>query len=79
LQQLENDVFDVLADIARFGQRRRIGHRERHVEDARERLRQQRLARPRWADQQDVRLREFDIVMLGLVVKALVVVVNCDR
>ena len=44
LQQLQNNVLDVFADIAGFSQRRRIGHRERHVEDARERLRQQRLA-----------------------------------
>src|SRR6266702_5444480 len=38
LQQLENDVLDVLSHIAGFGERRRIGHREGHVEDARERL-----------------------------------------
>jgi septum formation inhibitor-activating ATPase MinD len=44
LQQLENDVLDVLADITRFGQRGRIRHRERHIEDPGERLRQQRLA-----------------------------------
>ena len=46
LQQLEDDVLDVLADIAGFGERRRIGHGEGHVEDAGERLRQQRLADP---------------------------------
>ena len=44
LQQLQNDVLDVLADIAGFGQRRGVGHRERHIENARERLREQRLA-----------------------------------
>src|SRR6202041_2035181 len=43
LQQLQDDVLDVLADIPGFGQRRRIRHRERNVEDARQRLRQQRL------------------------------------
>src|SRR3546814_1134468 len=37
LEQLEDDILDILADIARLGQRRRIGHRERHVEDARQR------------------------------------------
>ena len=65
LQQLEDDVLDVLADIARFGQRRGIGHREGHVEDARQRLRQQRLAAARGADQQDVRFREFDVAVLA--------------
>ena len=79
LQQLQDDVLDVLADIAGFGQRRRIRHRERHVEDARQRLRQQRLARTGRTDQQDVRLREFDVVVLGLVIEPLVVIVDGDR
>src|SRR5580692_3082845 len=35
LQKLQNNVLDVLADIAGFGQRRRIRHGEGHVEDAR--------------------------------------------
>src|SRR6516164_5721402 len=79
LQQLEDDVLDVLADITGFGERGRISHSEGHVEDARERLRQQRLARTGWADQQDVRLRELDVVMLGLVVETLVVIMDRDR
>src|SRR6516162_1146016 len=79
LQQLEDDVLDVLADITGFGERGRIGHGEGHVEDARERLRQQRLARAGRADQQDVRLRELDVVVLGLVVETLVVIIDRDR
>jgi hypothetical protein len=50
-----------------------------HVENARERLGEQRLARSRGANQQDVRLGEFDLVVLGLMVEALVVVVHRDR
>ena len=46
LQQLENDVLDVLADIAGFGQRRRIRDGKRNVETARQCLRQQCLAQP---------------------------------
>ena len=49
LQQLQDDVLHVLADIAGFGQRGGVGHGEGHVEDARQRLRQQRLARTRRA------------------------------
>ena len=64
LQQLQDDVLDVLADIAGFGQRRGVGHRERHVDDARQRLGQQRLAAAGRADQQDVRLRQLDVVVL---------------
>src|SRR5216684_1536224 len=79
LQQLQDDVLDVLADIAGFGQGRRVGHRERHVENPRQRLRQQRLARTGGADQQDVRLRKLDVVVLGLVIEALVVIVDGDR
>ena len=79
LQQLENDVLDVLADIAGFGQRRRIRHGERHVEDARQRLRQQRLARAGRADQQDIRLRQLDIFVVGLMFEPFVVIMDRDR
>src|SRR5258707_323856 len=79
LQQLEDDVLDILANIAGFGERGRIRHREGHVEDAREGLRQQRLAGAGRADQQDVRLRELDVVVLGLVVETLVVIMDSDR
>ena len=57
LDQLEQDVLDVLADVAGLGQRRGVGDGERDVEDARERLREQRLAAARGAEQQDVGLR----------------------
>src|SRR5258705_2453679 len=50
-----------------------------HIEDARKRLRQQRLAGAGRADQQDVRLREFDVVVLGLVVQTLVMIMDRDR
>ena len=63
LEQPDEDVLDVLADVAGFGERRRVGDRERHVEDARQRLREQRLADARRADQQDVRLVELDVVL----------------
>src|SRR4051794_19412884 len=62
LEQLEDDVLDVLADIAGLGQRRRIRHRERHVENARQRLREQRLAAAGRADQQDIRLGKLDLI-----------------
>ncbi len=79
LQQLEDDVLDVFADVAGFGERRGVGHRERNVDDARQRLGEQRLAAAGGADQQDVRLRQLDVGILGGVVEALVVVVHGDR
>ena len=80
LQQLQDDVLDILADVAGLGQGRRIGHRERHVEDARECLGQQRLAAPGRADQQDVRFGKLDLVAgFRTVAEPLVMVVDCHR
>ena len=79
LQQLQDDVLDVLADVAGLGQRGGVGHGEGHVEDAGQRLGQQRLAAAGRADQQDVGLGELDVAALAAVREALVVVVDGDR
>ena len=80
LQQLLDDVLDVLADVAGFGQRGGVGDHERHVEQARQRLRQQRLARAGGADQQDVALGQLDLVLgAAHVLEPLVVVVDRHR
>ena len=79
LDELEEDVLDVLTDVAGLGERGRVGDRERDVEDARERLREQRLAAPRRAEQQDVRLLQLDLVVVVRHLDALVVVVDRDR
>ena len=63
LEQPDENVLDVFADVAGFGQRGRVGDRERNVEDARQRLREQRLADAGGADEQDVRLVELDVVV----------------
>ena len=75
LQQFLNDVFDVLAHVACFGQRSGIGHDERYIEHPRQCLRQQRLAGTRRADQQNVRFSEFDIVFFCDFFQTLVVVI----
>ena len=62
MQQLEEDVLDVLADVTSFGECGRIGDRERNVEHARERLGHVRLAAPSRTEEQDVALLEFDLV-----------------
>ena len=61
LDQLEEDVLDVLADVAGLGERGRVGDRERDVEDPRERLREQRLPAAGRPEQQDVRLLQLDV------------------
>ena len=80
LDELQEDVLDVLADVAGLRQRRRVGDREGDVEDARERLREVRLAAAGRAEQKDVRLLELDVVFRLLPhLDALVVVVDGDR
>ncbi len=81
LDQLEEDVLDVLTDVAGLGQRGRVGDRERDVEDARQRLRQQRLAAAGRAEQHDVRLLQLDLAVGRVLghLNALVVVVDGDR
>ena len=65
LDQLQEDVLDVLADVAGLGQRGRVGDRERDVEDPRERLRQQRLPAAGRAEQEDVRLLQLDLALVA--------------
>ena len=78
--QLEQNVLDVLADITRLSERRRVSNRERDAQRARERLGEQRLAGTRGAQKHDVALRELDITLLRLRfhADALVVVVDGD-
>ena len=84
LDQLEEDVLDVLADVAGLGERGGVGDGERHVEHPGQRLGEVRLAAPGGAEQQDVRLLELDVVAAAdvgrlLVLDPLVVVVDGDR
>src|ERR671921_1939117 len=66
LDKLEQDVLHVLAYVAGLGERGGVGDRERDVEDARERLGEQRLAAAGRAEQQDVRLLQLDLAVVGL-------------
>ena len=64
LDELEEDVLDVLADVAGLGEGGGVGDGERHVEHAGQGLGQQRLAAAGGADEQDVRLRQLDLVVV---------------
>src|SRR5690606_3105453 len=81
LEQADENVLDILADVARLGECRRVRDRERDLEHTRERLREQRLAHAGRSDQQDVRLVDLDVVEHTMMVDALVVVVDghCER
>ncbi len=92
LDELEEDVLDVLADVAGFGQRRRVGDGEGDIKAAGQGLGQVGLAAAGGADQQDVGLGDLDVVVVAAVgeapalgrvpgLDALVVVVHghCER
>ncbi len=61
LEQSQNNVLDVLADVTGFGQRRRVRDAERHIENSGHGFREQGFARARWADQQNVTLLDLYI------------------
>ena len=79
LQQLQDDIFDVFADVTRFGEGGGVNDSERHIQHARERLRQERLARARGTDEQNIGFGEFDFARLLVQENALVVVVHRYR
>src|ERR1035437_4580713 len=81
LQQLEDDVLDIFADVAGFGERGGIDDGEGYIQHAGQSLRQKRLTRAGRADQHDIRLAQLDPVAGFLPVHedALVVVVDRDR
>ena len=66
LDQTEKNVLDVLTDIPRFRQGRRVRDGERHAEGARQRLREIGFPDAGGAEEQDVRLLQFDVVLCGL-------------
>src|SRR5712664_533888 len=76
LQQLQDNVFDVFADVAGFGEGGGVDNGEGHIEHAREGLREERLARSSRPNQQNIGFAEFAIA--GLLVKedSFVVVVD---
>src|SRR6478735_874553 len=85
LDELEEDVLDILADVAGLGQRRGVRDREGDVEHPRQGLREVGLASTGRPDHQDVGLRDLDHVVLRLAadgleagLDALVVVVDRD-
>ena len=63
-------ALDVFADVAGLGERRGVGDGERHVELLGQRLREQRLAAARGAEQEDVALLHFDLAGLALLLLA---------
>src|SRR4029079_3254521 len=59
LQQLQDDVLDILADITRFRERRGVDDGEGNRQELGEGLREQRLAGAGRTNQQDIRLGQL--------------------
>src|SRR6185312_799353 len=79
LNQPQQNILDIFTDIARLGERGRIGDTEGDIEDLGQRLRQIGLAAASWANQQDVTLAKLDIIDLHSGIDALVMVIHGDR
>ena len=75
LNQAQQDIFNILAHIAGFGQRRGVGNGKGHVQDARQRLGQIGLAAAGGANHEDVGFLQFHIPGLLGGVDAFIVVI----
>ena len=76
MQELQEQVLHVLADVAGLGERGSVADGEGHVENLGQGLRQERLARAGGPDQQDVRLVDHHVGDFRVVHQALVVAVD---
>src|SRR5947209_213528 len=78
LEQAQDDVLDVLADVARLRERGGVGDGEGHPQHLGERLCEEGLAGARGADQEDVRFLQLDLARLAARLDPLVVIVDRD-
>ena len=76
LNQTQQDILHILAHIAGFGEGGGVGDNQRHIQDARQGLRQQGFAAASGTDQQDIALFQLDIGTRVGGLNALVVVVD---
>ena len=78
VKQFQKQVFDVFADVAGFGQRGRVADGERHIQNTSERPGEQRFAGAGRADEQDIALIDFDVLMAAFIAEAEAFVVIVD-
>ena len=78
LDQAQQDILYVLANVAGLGQRSRVSYANRDIKDARQSLRQERLARTGRTQQQDIALVQLHIFRLQRRLNAFVVIVDRD-
>ena len=78
VEQLQDEVLDVFAHVAGFGEGRGVADGEGHVEYLGERAGEERLTATGRPDEQDVALFHFDFAGTAAEAEPLVVVVNGD-
>ena len=64
LDQPEDNVFNVFTNVTGLSKRRGIHYRKRDAEQPREGLREERLTRAGWSNQQDVGFLKLDVGLL---------------
>src|SRR2546422_11451909 len=64
LNQPENNVFNIFTDVTGLSKRRGIHYRKRNAEQPPEALREERLTRAGWSNQQDVGFLKLDVGLL---------------
>ncbi len=79
LDEAQENILHVLAHVTGLGERRSVRDREGHIQYARKRLGEQRLAAAGGTEQQDVALADLHIVDLRAGPDALIVVVDGHR
>ena len=79
LDKAEQDVLNVLANIARFGERRGVADGKRHFQRPGQGFGQQRFARAGGPNQQDVGFLHFHVGGDALAANPLKMVVHCHR
>ena len=81
LQQTNQHIFDVIANIAGFGQCRCVCNRKRNIQDLRQSLCQQRLTDTSRSQKENIALLQFYILVLigALMQNPLIMVINRDR
>jgi hypothetical protein len=76
VQQFQNEVFHIFADVTGFGERGRIADGKRYIENPGKRLRKERLAGTRRTDEHHVRFVDGNVGSLIPIEEPLVMVVN---
>ena len=78
LNELQENILHVLADVTRFGERRRVRDRKGNIQYLRKRARQQRLSAARGPEQENIGLFQLDVILVRLGVDAFIMVIYAD-